>query len=164
MLRLGDYDKAGDRVQITLAGHVIEAIQAIPDWQNRKWLFGTHLKDNINRDIKKACAKAGLDYYGSHAWGRHKAARNFMRGGGSLKGLQDAFRWKSAIMPMKHYGHEEPSEITQRVHETGRAFVARLGLLRDRSGIDDDRPAPAQPSAKSENPCSAPGAAIEKVQ
>jgi integrase len=122
VLRLGDYDKAGDRVQVELAEHVIAAIKAIPDWQDQKWLFGTRSKDNINRDIKKACAKAGLDYYGSHAWGRHKAARNFLAGGGSLKGLQDAYRWKDPTMPMKHYGHEEQSEIVDRVHQTGAQF------------------------------------------
>ena len=137
VLRLGEYDKAGDRVQIELAEHVIAAIKAIPNWQNQKWLFGTHLKDNVNRDIKKACAKAGLDYYGSHAWGRHKAARNFMRGGGSLKGLQEAYRWKSARMPMQHYGHEEHSEITAFVHEVGRQFYEKISnpeLQQDETG------------------------------
>jgi len=109
-------------VQIPLAEHVIEAIRAIPDWQDQRWLFGTCSKDNINRDIKKACVRAGVDYYGSHAWGRHKAARNYLDAGGSLKGLQDAYRWKDPTMPMRHYGHEEQTEIQQRVHEVGQAF------------------------------------------
>jgi len=82
ILRLGDYDKAGDRVEIELAEHVIEAIQAIPNWQDQKWLFGTRYKDNINRDIKKACEKAGVPYFSTHPLGRHKAARNFIRARG----------------------------------------------------------------------------------
>jgi len=134
VLRLGDYDKAGDPVQIELAEHVIDAIRAIPDWQNKTWLFGTKSKDNVNRDIKKACEKAGIPYYSSHAWGRHKAARNFLRSGGSLKGLQDAYRWKSARMPMQHYGHEEISEINAFVHDVGRQFFTNLELQLNKSG------------------------------
>ena len=83
---------------------------------------------NVNRDIKKACAKAGLEAYGTHALGRHKAARNFLRAGGSLKGLQDAYRWKDPRVPMQHYGHEERSEIAKRVHSVGRSFFANLKL------------------------------------
>lgn len=53
-LTLGEYDKAGERVQVVLAEHVIEAIQAIPNWRAQKWLFGTKSVSNTNRDIKKA--------------------------------------------------------------------------------------------------------------
>jgi len=128
ILHLGERDKAGDRVQIPLAEHVIEAIEAIPNWRAQKWLFGTKSVSNINRDIKKACVKAGVDYYATHALGRHKAARNFIRARGSLKGLQDAYRWKDPNMPMRHYGHEEESEITAMVHEVGRAFWDNVKL------------------------------------
>jgi len=121
-------------VQIPLAEHVIDAIRAIPDWQNKTWLFGTKSKDNVNRDIKKACEKAGIDYYGSHAWGRHKAARNYLDAGGSLKGLQDAYRWKDPRMPMKHYGHEERSEIVDRVHQVGRQFFDQVNNLESHFG------------------------------
>jgi integrase len=122
VMRLNDYDKAGDRVQIELADHVIEAIDTIPNWRAQKWLFGTSSVSNVNRDIRRACAKAGVEAYGTHALGRHKAARNFLRAGGSLKGLQDAYRWKDPRMPMQHYGHEEQSEIQKRVHQVGHAF------------------------------------------
>jgi len=122
VLQLGERDKAGDRVQIPLAEHVIEAIEAIPNWREQKWLFGTTSVSNVNRDIKKACRKAGVPYFSTHPLGRHKAARNFIRARGSLKGLQEAYRWKDPRMPMQHYGHEEESEIQQRVHEVGRAF------------------------------------------
>jgi len=134
VLHLGERDKAGDRVQIPLAEHVIEAIEAIPNWGEQKWLFGTTSVSNINRDIKKACVKAGVDYYATHAVGRHKAARNFIRSGGSIKGLQDAYRWKSARMPMQHYGHEEISEINAFVHDVGRQFFTNLELQLNKSG------------------------------
>jgi len=53
-LTLGEYNKAGERVQVVLAEHVIEAIEAIPNWREQEWLFGTTSVSNINRDIKKA--------------------------------------------------------------------------------------------------------------
>jgi hypothetical protein len=71
VLHLGKRDKAGDRVQIELAEHVIEAIKAIPNWREQKWLFGTCSKDNVNRAVKRACEKAGVAFYGSHARARH---------------------------------------------------------------------------------------------
>ncbi|RIA56048.1 tyrosine-type recombinase/integrase [Dichotomicrobium thermohalophilum] len=135
-LNLPEYDKAGNPVQVVLAEHVIEAIEAIPNWREQKWLFGTCSKDNINRDIKKACAKAGVDYYGSHAWGRHKAARNYLDAGGSLKGLQDAFRWKDPTVPMRHYGHEERSEIIDRVHQVGGQFFEQVNNLELQNAAD----------------------------
>jgi integrase len=125
-LTLGEYDKAGNRVQVVLAEHVIEAIEAIPNWQDQTWLFGTCNRHNVKRDIKKACTKAGVEFYGSHAWGRHKAARIFLRNGGSLQGLQNAYGWKDPRMPMKHYGHEEKSEIVERVHQVGGKFFSKL--------------------------------------
>jgi hypothetical protein len=80
-------------------------IQSVGFRSNRReqeWLFGTKNRHNIKRDLKKACVKAGVDYYTTHALGRHKAARNFIRSGGSIKGLQDAYRWKDPNMPMRH--------------------------------------------------------------
>jgi len=128
-LTLGEYDKSGERVQVVLAKHVIEAIEAIPNWQDQRWLFGTGNRHNVKRDVKRACEKAGVEFYGSHAWGRHKAARNFLRNGGTLKGLQDAYGWKDPRMPMKHHGHEEKSEITERVHQVGGQFFSQLSNL-----------------------------------
>jgi hypothetical protein len=120
------------------ANHVNEPI---PNWQQQRWLFGTCSKDNINLDIQKARAKAGVDYYPTHARGRHKAARNFLRAGGSIKAPMKAFRWKSRRMPLMHYGHEEQSEITERVHAIGREWLANLKLQSDKQGtIGDGKP------------------------
>jgi len=153
VLELGDYDKAGDRVQIPLAEHVIEAIQAIPNWQDQKWLFGTCSKDNINRDIKKACVKADVPYFSTHPWGRHKAARNYLDAGGSIKGLQDAFRWKDPTMPMRHYGHEERSEIIDRVHQVGGQFFEQVNNLESQSSEDGTN---GQPEVGVANPWQMP--------
>jgi len=121
-LNLPEYDKAGNPVQVVLAPAVIEAIEAMPNWREREHLFGTKNRHNVKRAVKRACEKAGVKFYGSHAWGRHKANRIYLDGGGSLKGTMQAFRWKSPRMPLMHYGHEEESEITAMVHEVGRAF------------------------------------------
>jgi hypothetical protein len=75
-----------EEVQIKLAEHVIEAIQAIPEWQNQKWLFGTRSCSNVSPDLNKAIDKAGVPHCGTHTLGRHKAARNLLRAGESLPG------------------------------------------------------------------------------
>jgi len=149
VLRLGEYDKAGDRVQIELAEHVIEAIQAIPNWQNQKWLFGTSSRSNIRRDLNKAADKAGVPHHGSHALGRHKAARNFMQSGGSLQGLQYAYRWKDPEMPMKHYGHEEPTEIQKYANEVSRDFLSRVNNVQLRAAKSGNEGQPRESCGKS---------------
>jgi len=125
-LNLPGYDKAGNPVQIVLAEHVIEAIEAMPNWREQEWLFGTKSRHNVKRAVKRACEKAGVEFYGSHAWGRHKANRIYLDGGGSLKGTMQAFRWKSPRMPLLHYGHEEKSEITAQVHRISGEWLDNL--------------------------------------
>jgi len=135
-LNLPGYDKAGNRVQVELAEHVIEAIEAMPGWRDREYLFGTKNRHNIKRAVKRACEKAGVEFYGSHAWGRHKANRNYQDAGGSLQGLMEAFRWKSPRMPLLHYGHEQRSEITERVHVVGSNWLNNLGSQNSQSGTN----------------------------
>ena len=127
-LNLPEYDKAGNPVQIVLASDVIEAIEAMPGWRERDALFGTWNRHNVKRAVQRACDKAGVAFYGSHAWGGHKANRNYQNAGGSLQGLMTAFRWKSVRMPLLHYGHEQKFEITERVHAIGRDWLTNLEL------------------------------------
>jgi hypothetical protein len=49
-----------------------------------------------------------------------------LRDGGSIKGVMQAFRWKSPRMPLMHYRHEEKSEIIARVHEVGAQFFDEI--------------------------------------
>ncbi len=46
-----------------------------------KWLFGTASRSNIQRDIRKACEKAGLRSYGTHRIGRHSFATRILEEG-----------------------------------------------------------------------------------
>jgi len=136
-LNLPGYDKAGNSVQVVLAPAVIEAIEAMPNWREQKHLFGTTSRHNVKRAVKRACAKAGVDFYGSHAWGRHKANRNYLRAGGSIKGTMQAFRWKSPRMPLMHYGHEETSEITEQVHRVGSEWLNNVQSRSHKSGTEE---------------------------
>jgi len=46
----------------------------------------------------------------------------------------EAFRWKSPRMPLLHYGHEQRSEITERVHVVGSNWLNNLGSQNSQSG------------------------------
>jgi len=136
-LNLPEYDKAGNPVQVVLAPAVIEAIEAMPNWREREHLFGTKNRHNVKRAVKRACEKAGVKFYGSHAWGRHKANRIYLDGGGSLKGTMQAFRWKSPRMPLMHYGHEETSEITAQVHRISSEWLDNLESQNSEDGTNE---------------------------
>ena len=109
--------KTGEPVMMPLSEPVIEAIKAIPNWRQQKWLFGTGLKRNVARDIDKACDKAGVRRFGTHAIGRHAFATRVLEAGKSVKFLMSAGRWKTAKMPMQRYGHLEQSEVQAEVNE-----------------------------------------------
>lgn len=109
--------KNGEPVMLPLSAPVIEAIKAIPNWHQQKWLFGTGLRRNVARDIAKACAKAGVPTFGTHAIGRHAFATRVLEAGKSVKFLMAAGRWKTAKMPMQRYGHLEASEVQAEVNE-----------------------------------------------
>jgi len=103
--------KSGEPVRIPLSQPVIEAIREImaekrAEDEKRKakgklprrteWLFGTGSRRNISRDIAKACVRAGVASYGTHAAGRHSFATRVLDHGKSLKFLMAAGRWKTA--------------------------------------------------------------------
>jgi len=52
--------------------------------------------------------------------------------------LQTAYGWKDPRMPMKHYGHEEKYEITERVHDVGAQFFDEI----DNAELRVAKPAP----------------------
>jgi integrase len=120
--------KTGEPAVITLAPPVIDAIRAIPNWREQKWLFGTCHDGGPRKALKAACAKAGVRYYGFHALGRHAFAMRAVRNGHSIKWLMQAGRWKTSAMPMKQYGHFERSEIDRDVRNLSEKVAATFKL------------------------------------
>jgi len=120
--------KTGEPAVIKLAPPVVDAIQAIPNWREQKWLFGTCHDGGPRKALKSACAKAGVRYYGFHALGRHAFAMRAVRNGHSIKWLMQAGRWKTSAMPMKQYGRFERSEIDQDVRELSEKVAGTFKL------------------------------------
>ena len=80
-------------------------------------LFPYGDRHNVYRELRKACKRAGVPYYGTHAIGRHSFATRLLREGKSLKFVQEAGGWASIKMPAMHYAHLEKSEIQEQVKE-----------------------------------------------
>lgn len=119
--------KTGDAVLLEVAGVALEAIAAIPNWQEQRWLFGTHVRQNIYRDLAKACERADVPYFKPHAVGRHTFASRLLRDGKSVKFAQDAGRWKTGRLVTDTYGHLAPSDVAGEVKrladQTGRRLI-----------------------------------------
>ena len=119
--------KTGEAVRLEVADVILEAIAAIPDWRSQRWLFGTCVRQNIYRDLAKACERAGVPYFRPHAAGRHTFASRLLRGGKSVKFAQDAGRWKTGRLVTDTYGHLAPSDVAHEVKrladKTGRRLL-----------------------------------------
>jgi integrase len=115
--------KDGSPYVIQLSRPVIDALMAY-DWRGGKWLFGTSERGNIDRDLRKACAKAGVEPYGSHKIGRHSFAAKILEEGKSLPYLKQAGRWKS-LKAVERYAHLAQSEVNDEVREFGAKWHAQ---------------------------------------
>jgi len=120
-------DRRNDRRQSDrlLAKAAIDAIKAIPDWKQQRWLFGTALRSNITRDLKVAAKRAGVKYFGTHAIGRHSFATRLLREGKSLKFVKDAGGWATIKMVADRYGHLEKREVDEEVNEIAGRWAKR---------------------------------------
>lgn len=113
--------KTGVPALIRLTEPVIEAIKAIPNWREQKWLFGTGERGNIGRAFRNACEKADVATYGTHRIGRHSFAAQVLEEGKSLPFLMQAGRWAS-IKAVSRYAHLAKSEVADEVRELGKKW------------------------------------------
>lgn len=121
--------KTGEPLLVELHPGVSALMDAMPGWKARRWLFrdGPNSGSNVRRDIAKACAEAGVDYFSPHELGRHSFATRLLRAGYSLKHVQEAGGWATIEMPAERYGHLGKQEVTTAVHKVGDAIVAEIG-------------------------------------
>src|SRR5688572_2528808 len=112
--------KGGVPAMIKLSDPVIEALKEY-DWRAGNWLFGTCLRWNVNRDLKKACDKAGVQRYGTHRIGRHSFATRLLEDGKSLPYLKKAGRW-STLKAVERYSHLAKSEVDDEVREMAKRW------------------------------------------
>jgi len=111
--------KTDEPFTVELASPVVAAIKQIENWQNCPRLFGYSSRSNVHRDIKKACARAGIQYFCPHVFGRHKFASRLLEAGYSLQFVKEAGQWKTIKMVAERYGHLERREVAKAVRAVG---------------------------------------------
>jgi integrase len=131
--------KNGTPVMVRLHPRVTELMLQMPGWQTRERLFGykegTPGVNRINLDIRKACKRAGVDYFSTHALGRHRFAHRMLDAGYSLQHVKDSGGWKTLKVLSDRYGHRAHTEYTETVHQVG-SKVTKLIELGDRVGME----------------------------
>jgi integrase len=79
----------------------------------------------VYRHLHKACERAGVPYYGTHALGRHAFATRLLKQGKSLKFVQEAGGWKNIKIPAAHYLHLEQSDVQDEVRRMGEEWAKK---------------------------------------
>lgn len=121
--------KTGEPMLIDLHPGVRDLIDTMPGWASRRWLFrdGPNSASNVRKDIQKACASAGLEYFSPHELGRHAFATRLLRAGYSLQHVKEAGGWKTIEMPAERYGHLGKSEVTAAIHKVADGIMPATG-------------------------------------
>jgi integrase len=127
--------KTGQPRTILLSEPVLAAIFSY-DWQNMRWLFRYNNHSNVYRDLKKACARAGVKYYSPYKFGRHNATRRLLDAGKSLKFVQAAGRWKTIKIPAERYGQLEHNDVDVQVNEFADEWAKKRGLKPKKSRLE----------------------------
>jgi integrase len=111
--------KTGVR-QLEVHPGALKLLLAMPGWQDREWLFnaGPASANSFRRDLKTACARAGLEWYTPHSFGRHTSVTRMLRGGYSVAYVADA-HGMTPEMVTRRYGHLTRRETTAALHSVG---------------------------------------------
>lgn len=72
-------------------------------------VFGYAARSSVYATLRRACAKAGVEYLGTHQPGRHSYATTLHNAGYGSKAIADAGGWKSVRLVAEIYEH--PNEI-----------------------------------------------------
>lgn len=134
--------KTGTALLIDLHPEVAKAINEMPGWRDRAWLFGVGPKSHfaVYRDLRRACAEADQPYYTTHPAGRHSFATRLLRAGHSTVFTKDAGGWKSIDIVSRRYGHLEQRELTAGVHRVADAAFRDMTV---EDAETDSHPIPA---------------------
>lgn len=82
-------------------------------------------RSSVYATLRRACAKAGVPYLGTHQPGRHSFATTLSQAGFSTKAIADAGGWKSVRLVAEVYEH--PEEVGQRAAKViGKKLAKRI--------------------------------------
>ena len=102
-------------------------------------LFGYASRYSLNRILKRACDRAGVEYLSPHKAGRHTFAARLLRSGASLKELQQAGGWDDLGVVARSYAHLERSMVEARIRDV--PTTVDLANLRTADGTMEKAPA-----------------------
>jgi integrase len=107
--------KNGEARLVPLPAFVNDALRLLDHKDPDAPLFGYTQRFALNNMLKRACARAGIEYLSPHKAGRHAFAARLLKDGNSLKALQEAGGWKSSAVVANTYAHLERAQVDRAV-------------------------------------------------
>lgn len=79
-------------------------------------VFGYADRSSLYPTLRRACAKAGVEYLGTHQVGRHSFATSLSNAGWGAKAIADAGGWKTTRVVSEIYEHPEGAQAKAALH------------------------------------------------
>jgi integrase len=116
--------KTGKPIRLTIPPAVIKALGGIFRTKRpNDSLFSYGDRHNVYRALRRACRMAGVEWYGSHALGRHSFATRLLKNGYSTKFVAQAGGWASTRMVDMVYGHLEHDPVQDEALKVGEEWL-----------------------------------------
>lgn len=126
--------KNGEARVVKLAQPIFRALSEL---ERSEPVFGYRSRSGAYPHIKIAIARAGVEEYKPHQFGRHAFARRLLSQGKTLKDVQEAGGWKSYRMVAETYGHMEKKSTDKIVASSGDDFMKLLDTESDTTHIEE---------------------------
>ena len=97
--------KNGDPATVILPAQLAEIMAGLTPRHGR--VFGYVHRSSVYRTLRRACAKAGVEYLGTHQPGRHSFATTLHKAGWGSRKIAEAGGWKSVALVAQTYEHPE---------------------------------------------------------
>ncbi len=124
--------KNGSDVTVRLEPSVRELMLQMPRWQRREHLFrykpGNNGVTALNKAIRDACGRAGVEYFSTHKLGRHRFALRMLDAGYSLQHVKDSGGWKTLKVLSDRYASRAHTEYTETIHLVGGEMMKLVDL------------------------------------
>lgn len=102
--------KNGDAARVVMTEALAELVHALEPRHGRVFGYSTHY--SVYKTLRRAAAKAGVEYLGTHQPGRHSFATTLHDAGWQSSAIAEAGGWKSVALVASTYEH--PTEAQAR--------------------------------------------------
>jgi integrase len=133
------YDNENAYIGRTKTGHTISikipraVLSLLGTRTNGSKIFRYGNRSNVYRSLRRACRMAGVDYHGSHAFGRHTFATRLLKLGYTTKFVAEAGGWASTRMVDTVYGHLEKTTVASEAEKVGDEWTQALQTATSRA-------------------------------